>query len=145
MTLMSIRDILLGSGSAVVLILTIIQVTPIKFNPWSFLAKKIGHALNGELIEKVDKLEKNVANLREESDEREATNCRSRILRFGDEILHDHGLPHSKEHYNQILLDISAYENFCDNHPRYMNNVAVETIKHIKRRYREHLEDDSFL
>lgn len=143
MTLMSAKDALLSGGGLAIIILTIIQIAPIKFNPWSFLAKKIGRAFNGELIEKVDKLEKNVACLREECDEHEATLCRARILRFGDEILH--GVPHSKEHYNQILLDISTYENFCSNHPRYMNNVAVETIKHIKRMYRKHLEEDSFL
>lgn len=143
MTLISARNILLGSGGLAVIILTIIQIAPIKFNPWSFLAKKIGRAFNGELIEKVDNLEKNVKSLREESDEREATFCRTRILRFGDEILH--GIPHSKEHYDQILLDISTYENFCDNHPRYINNVAIETIKHIKRMYHKHLEEDSFL
>ena len=37
------------------------------------------------------------------------------------------------------------YENYCDDHPKYMNNVAVATIKHIKHMYQKHLEEDSFL
>lgn len=143
MTLQTVKEIFLGGGGALLILMTIIQISPIKINPWSFLAKKIGRAINGEVIEKVDDLGKELADHKAKSAEREATLSRTHILRFGDEILH--GVPHSKEHYQQILIDIDAYEEYCDDHPDYKNNVAVETIKHIKRKYREHLEDDSFL
>lgn len=143
MTLQNMKEIFIGGGGALLILMTIIQIAPIKFNPWSFLAKKIGRAINGEVIEKVDNLGKELADHKAKSAEREATLSRTHILRFGDEILHD--IPHSKEHYQQILIDIDAYEEYCNKHPDYRNNVAVETIKHIKRKYREHLENDSFL
>jgi hypothetical protein len=143
MTLQNIKEIFLGGGGALLILMTIIQISPIKINPWSFLAKKIGRAINGEVIEKVDNLGEELADHKAKSAEREATLSRTHILRFGDEILH--GVLHSHEHYQQILLDVDAYEEYCDEHPDYKNNVAVETIKHIKRKYREHLEDDSFL
>ena len=38
----------------------------------------------------------------------EATTCRYRILRFNDEILHEQR--HTKEHFDQILDDITRYE-----------------------------------
>jgi hypothetical protein len=143
MTLETIRNIMVGGGGLVVLLMTIVQITPIKLNPWSFLSKKIGRAINGEVIDKVDQLSQDVSDLRDECGEREATLSRTHILRFGDEILH--GIPHSKEHYHQILIDISMYEDYCDGHPGYVNNVAVETIKHIKKMYQKHMEEDSFL
>lgn len=143
MTLEEIGNIALGGGGLVILLMTIVQITPIKINPWSFLSKKIGRAINGEVIDKVDRLSKDVSDLRDECGEREATLSRTHILRFGDEILH--GVPHSKEHYDQILTDISAYERYCDDHPQYRNNVAVGTIKHIQKMYQKHLEEDSFL
>lgn len=146
----------------------LIEITPIKFNPLSWIAKKLGEAFNravmkeiGDLktemgkeigkinteVEKVNKeikgIKKDVADIREEAKEREATNRRTRILEFGDEILHE--VDYSKEHWDQILLDITAYENYCDEHPRYMNNVAKATIKHIKHMYDKHLDEDSFL
>lgn len=140
---MSLQDIILYSGGGLLLILTFVQISPIKINPWSWLARCIGRSLNKDLFDKIDAIDKKVVSLEEKSDERNADSCRSQILRFGDEILH--GVPHSKEHYDDILRLITEYENYCADHPKYMNNVAVATIKHIKHMYEKHLEEDSFL
>lgn len=150
MTLKEILELLFGNGgfwaTVIIVVLTLIEITPIKINPWSWVA----HIFNKEVMNKIDALQNEVkdvkddmTNFRNELDERNATACRTRILRFGDEILH--GVPHSKEHYDQILLDIDAYEEYCLVHKEYKNNVAVATIKRIKRKYQEHLEEDSFL
>lgn len=140
---MSLQDIALYSGGGLLILLTLVQISPIKINPWSWLARCIGRALNKDLFDKIDAIDQKVIGLEEKSDERNAASCRSQILRFGDEILH--GVPHSKEHYDDILRLITEYENYCDDHPKYMNNVAVATIKHIKHMYEKHLEEDSFL
>ena len=143
MTLDTIKQIFLGGGGAVLIIMTLIQITPIKINPWSWIAKKIGRAINGEVLDKVNVLNQELADHKAKSEERHATLCRAHILRFGDEVLH--GIPHSKEGYDNILLDIDSYEEYCDKHPGYKNNVAVATIKHIKHMYQKHLQEDSFL
>jgi hypothetical protein len=140
---MSLADILLYSGGAVVVLTTIIQVTPIKINPWSWLGKCIGRAINGEVISKVDNLSDNLTSLRNECDEREASLCRTHILRFGDELLH--GVSHSQEHFLQILVDIDKYEKYCNSHPTYRNNIANATIKQINKTYDECLEEHKFL
>lgn len=150
MTLESIKQIAIGGGGILLLLMTLIQITPIKLNPWSWLGRCIGRAINGEVLKEIKDVKaeinetKNDLNaLRKECDEREATLCRTHILRFGDEILH--GVPHSKEHYEQLMIDIDTYEEYCNTHPDYKNNVAVATIKHIKKMYQKHLEEDSFL
>lgn len=143
MTLETIKQIALGGGGVVLILMTLIQITPIKINPWSWIARMIGRAINGEVLTKVDNLGKELADHKEKSEERHATLCRAHILRFGDEVLH--GIPHSKEGYDNILIDIDSYEEYCDKHPGYKNNIAVETIKHIKTMYQKHLIDDSFL
>ena len=140
---MTLREILTGGGGALFILSLLIQIAPINVNPWSFIAKKIGKALNGEVVEKVDNLEKNVEKLRSECEERAANNCRTRILHFGDEILHN--VRHSKEHFDQILLDITDYEQYCNNHPHFKNNVAVATIKRITEVYEECVENNDFL
>lgn len=146
----------------------LVEITPIKFNPWSWLAKKLGTAFNGSVMNEIGNLKtemgkeigtiktgmgnvnqeikgikKDVADIREEAKEREATNRRSRILEFGDEILH--GNKYSKEHFDQILLDVTSYETYCGDHPHYMNSVAEATIKHIKKVYQHCLDNDGFL
>ena len=140
---MTLKELLTGGGSALLILATLLQIAPIKINPWSFIAQKIGKALNGEVVEKVDSLERNVENLRNECEEREATKCRARILRFGDEILHN--VKHSKEHFDQILLDITAYEQYCNTHPNFKNNVAIATINRINREYDECANNNGFL
>ena len=140
---MTLKELLTGGGSALLILATLLQIAPIKINPWSWLAKNIGKALNGEVVEKVDSLERNVEKLRAECEERAATNCRTRILHFGDEILHN--VKHSKEHFDQILLDITDYEQYCNNHPHFKNNVAVATIKRITEVYEDCVENNDFL
>ena len=143
MSVGEIKELFLYGGGIMFVLLTLVEVTPIKINPWSWLGKKIGRAINGEVIDKVDNLSQELADHKAKSEERHATLCRAHILRFGDEVLH--GIPHSKEAYDNILLDIDSYEEYCEKHPGYKNNVALATIKHIKKMYQKHLEEDSFL
>ncbi len=143
MTVESIKEYLMYGGGGVAVIFTILQIAPIKINPWSWIAKKIGRAINGELIDKVDNLAVDMKKNKDDDDEQWASLSRSHILRFGDELRH--GVSHSKEHFDQILLDISKYELYCDTHKDYLNDVAHETIKHIKSTYQKCLNENSFL
>ena len=143
MTIETIKQICLYGGGAVVVLMTLIQITPIKINPWSWLGRCIGRAINGEVLEKVETLSQDVKRNKEDDDEQWASLSRTHILRFGDEILH--GVSHSKEHFDQVLLDISKYEQYCEEHPKYLNNVANATIKQIKQTYQKCLEENKFL
>ena len=143
MTLESIKQAgLYGSGVAI-LIMTIIQISPIKINPWSWIGRCIGRTINGEVLEKVETLTRDVKRNKEDDDEQWASLSRTHILRFGDEILH--GVSHSKEHFNQVLLDISKYEQYCESHPQYINNIATATIQQIKKTYQKCLDENNFL
>ena len=85
---------LVGSISTILFALSVVvQVTPSKINPWSWVASKIGKAINKDVIEKVGNLEKEISEMKETQkemrtiqDERDAIEARSQILRFGDEI-----------------------------------------------------------
>ena len=54
---MTLKEILFGGGSALFVLLTLLQLAPIKINPWSAIAKAFGRAINSEVLEKVGKLE----------------------------------------------------------------------------------------
>lgn len=143
---MTLNDIALfvsdnkGSLSVVVLLaMTFLEVSKIKINPWSW----IGNLLNGGIIKKMEKIESDVADVKKEVAESSAVTSRYRILRFDDEILHK--IDHTKEHFDQILLDIDVYEKFCEAHPDFRNNLAVMAIKHIKEIYAKCSRENSFL
>lgn len=71
----------LGGGSAVLLLLlTLIQIAPIKVNPWTWLARKIGRALNGDTLDRLDTLEQDVKEMKQKNEEREAKKSRRLIL-----------------------------------------------------------------
>lgn len=142
-TLEEIKEIVMYGGGLTLILMTLVQITPIKINPWSWIGKMIGRAINGEVLDKVNTLANDVRELKDEDAEQWASLSRSHILRFGDELLH--GVPHSKEHFDQILLDISKYEEYCDEHPNYKNNIANATIKQIKNTYQKCLEENKFL
>ncbi|MCM1363379.1 MAG: hypothetical protein NC215_00145 [Ruminococcus sp.] len=143
---MNLSDLIVGvtgGGCGLVILLTLVQIAPIKFNPWSFIAQKIGRAVNGEVITKVEQLGSDLKDLRDLCDEREADSCRTRILRFNDELLHH--VSHSKEHFDHILIDVSKYETYCNTHPEYKNNIANLAIERIKLTYRKCGDESSFL
>ena len=122
---------------------TIIQISPIKLNPWTYLARAVGRAINREVIDEVNALKGEVKAIRAEAGEQNAKESRVRILRFGDEILHD--VRHSKEHFDQILLDITEYETYCREHPDFKNEMTVLTTARIKATYDNCLINHSFL
>ncbi len=122
-----------------VVVMSLVEISPIKINPWSW----IGKVLNKDILRKLEKVEKDVAEVKREVGESSAVTSRYRILRFDDEILHD--IKHSKEHFDQILLDIDVYEKFCEEHPDFKNNLAVMAIKHIKSIYEKCSRENSFL
>lgn len=139
---MTMEEIATGSG-ILLAAMTLIQIAPIKLNPWSALAKAIGRAINGEVITKVDRLERELLGMKENLEERDAISCRSRILHFGDETIH--GVRHTKEHFDQILRDITTYERYCDDHPNFENNTTVLTSRRIKDIYEDCLKTADFL
>lgn len=126
---MSMKEFVETGGSVLLIVLTLVQVAPIRINPWSAIARTIGKALNADLNEKMD------AN--------EAKTARYRILRFDDEIRHK--MRHSKEHFDQIIEDVDTYERYCQDHPRFPNGKTVSATDNVKRTYEKCKDENSFL
>lgn len=137
-------------GWVVVIAGTIIQITPIKINPWSWLFRTIGNALNTDMVKKfeentrkIDELREDLTMLNDAFDMMEAKEARYRILRFDDELLM--GERHSKEHFDQLLVDIDIYEKYCMTHPKFPNNRCVMAMVHIKEIYKQCVAKNDFL
>lgn len=130
-------------AAAIVALMSLIQISPIKINPWTAIGRWIGRAINGELIEKVNNLEKRLEIVDAKHDESEAKSARVRILRFGDELYQ--GKLHSKEHFENILADITEYDQYCREHPEFKNERTKVTESVILKKYQECTEKRSFL
>lgn len=136
-------ELMSGGAIALAAFLSLVEIAPIKINPWTKIARAIGKAINGEVLAKVEALEQKVDKLEHAGAERNAESRRVRILRFGDEILHD--VKHSKEHFDNILKDISVYEQYCKDHPEFENGRTVLTIETIEATYKKCFATHDFL
>lgn len=140
---MSIKEIAQWTGGGLFIILTLIQIAPIKINPWTWIIRKFGDALSHNTIAKVDNLIKKVDLLEKDISQDRAQNARSRILRFGDELRLKQ--KHSKDMFDSTLIDIDIYEKYCTKHSEFANNVTLATIAIIKDTYQECLINNNFL
>ena len=158
---MTISDLLAEYGAAggicLVVLLSLVEISPIKINPWSKLFRSLGKALNKDMLEEINGLKTELTSLKEEIkkvddrvdkmdsriDENNAIQCRSRILRFGDEV--SHGQNHSRDHFKQIFCDITTYNSYCHSHPEFQNDMTKITSKRIEDDYMERDKRDTFL
>ena len=133
---MTIQEIVRGRGGLLLVLMTLVQIAPVKVNPWSWLARTIGRAVNAEVIKKLD-------DHITMDDRRCADGHRTRILHFNNELLRD--IDHTKEEFTEVLAEIDAYEGYCREHPEYPNNRAVLAIENIQEVYKERLKRHDFL
>lgn len=122
---------------------TLVQISPLKINPWTWLGGKVRDALFKDINARMDVLQKSMDDHIAMDEQRDAKGCRQRVLRFNDEAIQ--GRRHTLEHFNEILEDITFYEKYCDSHPDYENSKAVLAIENVKRVYRKCEEENSFL
>lgn len=133
---MNVQELLAGGGGLLLVLMTLVQIAPVKINPWSWLARAIGRAVNAEVIKKLD-------DHITMDDRRTADGHRARILHFNNELLRDIG--HTQEEFFEVLAEIDAYEDYCREHPEYPNNRAVLAIENIQEVYKERLKKRDFL
>lgn len=147
---MTLQDILLGGSGGLLLLLTLIQIAPIKINPWSRLARAIGKAINSDVLKEINDIKKAQETAKEQLEkhiksdfEHNADMRRANILTFNNELLRE--IPHTREEFIEILSDIDYYERYCKEHPDYSNSHAVHAIANIDRVYDERLQKHDFL
>jgi len=108
---------------------------------WGLLQYLISRKDN--TAEKLDKLTELVKEVSERVDATSATNARTRILRFDDELINN--IHHSREYFQQTLEEIDTYELYCEKHPNYKNSACTLAIEHIKDVYTKLLDERAFI
>lgn len=122
---MTIREIASGGGIAFV-VLTLVQIAPVKLNPWTWLARAIGRQQRRRSAGSWTKPVKSLTTISKRTTRGNADFHRSKILRFNNELLRD--IPHTQEDFIEILHEIDLYEKYCDTHPEYENNRATHAV-----------------
>ena len=126
---MTAAEILAGGG-IVLAAMTLIQIAPIKLDPWS-------------AIDKLDETREILDTHIKMDGARTADAHRARILQFNNELLRD--IPHTQEEFVEILAEIDQYEKYCKANPDYQNNRTTHAVANISRVYDDRLIKHDFL
>lgn len=81
----------------------------------------------------------------EADDERYAISCRTRILRFADELINEPKHLHTKGQFDQTLNDITDYDQYCAGHPKFKNELTLRSAEIIRKIYDECAREHKFL
>ncbi|MCM1295514.1 MAG: hypothetical protein NC311_08210 [Muribaculaceae bacterium] len=139
----NIKDLLTVGGVAVFALSALVEIAPIKVNPWSWIARLVGRAINADTARELAEIKKKLDDHVTKDDRRTADGHRAAILRFNNELLRE--IDHTKEEFVDALAEIDAYERFCEEHPEYPNSRAVLAIENIRENYKERLKKHDFL
>lgn len=127
----------------------LIQITPIKINPWTALFKWIGNKANedlrnqvGGLNEKINSLSKDIDTLGKQRKEDEKDRIRWEILDFANSCRN--GRRHTKDEYLHIIELNDKYKKLLKE-TNDKNGVFEVEYEYIKELYKERQEKNDFL
>ena len=116
-----LRGLDLGwTGAAVLLLLSLIQVSPVKLDPWDRIFAWVGGKLNGNLQKQVREIWINMH--------------RQAILQFARECRA--GQEHSEEEWSHVLNVADEYEQYCLKNS-VINGVVKQDTLYIRQLYQE--------
>jgi hypothetical protein len=118
---------LLGAG--------LVEVTPIKVNPLSWLLKWVGSRVNGEMLKRIDKLEANV-------DTNEMDRIRWEVLDFANSCRN--GRRHTQDEFEHIITLVKKYEGLLKKCGKE-NGVFEMEYKYIVKLYEQCQQTNDFI
>jgi len=144
---MNIQEILTslgtgGVGAVIFLILTLVEITPIKVNPWSHLLKWIGDKMNDDLRQEFKTLKGELHTLKKDFEEKNAHDKRWSILDFANSC--HNGRKHTKEEWEHVLNQLLFYEEYVDKN-EIPNAVIEEETRYLRELYRELMNKNEFI
>ena len=100
--------------------------------------------------DRLDALSKNIGDVKKaleehiaENAEQDALQARRRIIAFSDECRR--GTRHSEEHFDNVLDDITMYERYCNEHPKFKNRKAESSTRFIMDIYDQTKRNNEFI
>ena len=136
-------------GTLVVVLLCLVEVTPIKINPLSWVFRWIGTKANGELKGEIDKLRVGLLEargdlneLKQDVEQMKVDAMRWDILTFANNC--HSGKRHTKEEWNHVIAQCQEYEDYIER-KEISNGVIVEETKYLRELYQGIIRDNDFL
>ena len=136
MTLMEyLKDIVTTPSVVIFGAITLIEIAPIKINPWAALFKWIGKMINGDLREQVMELKRDF-------EKKNVEDMRWEILNFANTCRR--GTNHSKDEWRHVMDQLYDYEKYTEQ-KGITNGVIEEDAHFLRELYHERNLKNDFL
>ena len=135
-------------GLIVIILITLVQIAPIKWNPWDAFFKWIGNKMNADIKKELSGVKKDIDGVKKDLDQhikdskvKDLRDTRIHILEFCSSLLN--GQKHTKEQFDFMITQCDEYEKYIEEND-IKNGVATSAIKEIHRRYDEAMQNNCF-
>lgn len=115
------------AAALLILFLSLVQISPLKLNPWDSIFGWIGKKTQGEMRKQITDLQKQVSDIW-------ISSHRQSILTFARECRAD--INHDAEEWNHILSIADEYEVYCSTHS-VSNGVVKADTRYIRDLYQD--------
>ena len=117
-----------GWGVAIlILLLSLVQVSPLKLNPWDSIFGWIGKKTNGTTENRLNAVEKQIADMW-------INNHRQTILTFARECRAD--IEHSSDEWTNVLNVAEEYEKYVTEN-KVTNGIITQDTEYIRKLYQD--------
>ena len=130
-----LKDIVTTPSVVIFGAITLIEIAPIKINPWAALFKWIGKMINGDLREQVMELKRDF-------EKKNVEDMRWEILNFANTCRR--GTNHSKDEWRHVMDQLYDYEKYTEK-KGITNGVIEEDAHFLRELYHERNLKNDFL
>jgi len=111
----------------IILLMSLIEVSPLKLNPWEKILGWIGRKMNGETEKRLKTVEKQIMDMW-------VNGHRNSILIFAREARA--GIEHSSDEWTNVLNQAEEYEAFVRD-KKITNGIITQDTEYIRNLYQE--------
>ena len=122
-------------GIIILIILSFVQISPIKFNPYDKFFSWLRRKLLGDFDE-------DIKDFRERIDSVWINFTRQHILRFARECRQN--VIHSRDEWRYVLSIANEYEKYCRDN-KLTNGIIEAETEYIRDSYQERIRDGKFM
>lgn len=129
-------------GWLIVILTSIIQISPIKLNPWTSIFKWIGQAINGDVVKRLDKIDARIDEQEKNMNNNEKDRIRWEVLEFANSC--KNGRKHTQDEYRHIFKISDKYHKIIEENNETNGYFTVE-YDYIKKDYQTKCTNGDFL
>ena len=119
----------------------VIDISPIKINPWKAVLKWISRQINGDVMDEIREIKKTLKEQQATIDDNEKDRIRNEVLSFATSCRR--GIHHTKDEFEHIITVHGKYERLLEK-TGDQNGVFTEEYDYIRGIYHDCQREDKF-